>query len=692
MSTVIKIKRSTTGNQVPTNGSLALGELAVNITDKKIYIGTGGEAAAPVLISDYNSSGLTQEQVEDIIAASLVGGVGIDISYGDTNGDITISLDTITSAQLASLVTDETGSGALVFGTTPTFTTSVIGGATMAVFNTVSTTVNGFGAATTMTLGATTGTAYVRNPTLTLGNTTSTITTKSGSANTLSLSPYGSVTLAPLNSTFSEGGDQVSLQLTNTVDGLGTANITGGDLYLGNKKTTEVGTPTAVNIVFEGATDNGFETTLTVTDPTADRTITLPDATGTVALTANKLSAFAATTSSELLGVISDETGTGSLVFATSPTLVTPALGTPSALVGTNITGTASGLTAGTATTAGTVTTAAQPSITSVGTLTAINTSGVITGTNTTASTSSTTGAVITAGGLGVAGAAFIGDGATVLGANGLTIKDDITDTRFLNIYNEESAATYIVKRGTANRTLNILHENSGPIYIGDSDGANNGAYIGVEDSNSIITINAETVEIPLGAISALYSKAILATTETGQGFIPSVQIIIPSTDFTLVNDMSLQDIFASSQNLVTLQANTTYMFESMIIEQNSAATATSHYTFLALTLDGGATASSFIVSSMGFNTTVFGAAVTAQNTVCTDDPSNSGWVATTTTNAAFRCIKFEGTIRVTDGGTMTPQLLFSAAPGNTTQIKVGSYFKIYAIGSDTIQTIGAIS
>lgn len=40
-------------------------------------------------------------------------------------------------------------------------------------------------------------------------------------------------------------------------------------------------------------------------------------------------------------------TGSGAVVLATSPTLVTPALGTPSALVGTNISGTASSLTAG---------------------------------------------------------------------------------------------------------------------------------------------------------------------------------------------------------------------------------------------------------------------------------------------------------------------------------------------------------
>ena len=36
------------------------------------------------------------------------------------------------------------------------------------------------------------------------------------------------------------------------------------------------------NIIFEGATADAYETTLTVTDPTADRTITLPNETGTV--------------------------------------------------------------------------------------------------------------------------------------------------------------------------------------------------------------------------------------------------------------------------------------------------------------------------------------------------------------------------------------------------------------------------
>ncbi len=54
----------------------------------------------------------------------------------------------------------------------------------------------------------------------------------------------------------------------------------------GTTTTVDTVTMEAANaIVFEGATSDTNETTLTITDPTADRTITLPDATGTVALT-----------------------------------------------------------------------------------------------------------------------------------------------------------------------------------------------------------------------------------------------------------------------------------------------------------------------------------------------------------------------------------------------------------------------
>jgi hypothetical protein len=61
---------------------------------------------------------------------------------------------------------------------------------------------------------------------------------------------------------------------------------------------------------------------------------------------------FLATPSSaNLRAAMTDETGTGVLVFNNAPTLIAPALGTPTALVGTNITGTATAFTASNVTT-----------------------------------------------------------------------------------------------------------------------------------------------------------------------------------------------------------------------------------------------------------------------------------------------------------------------------------------------------
>lgn len=66
------------------------------------------------------------------------------------------------------------------------------------------------------------------------------------------------------------------------------------------------------------------------------------------ALTTNPLSQFAATTSLQLKNTISDETGSGALVFADTPTLVTPLLGTPTSGVLTNCTASFAGAVSGT--------------------------------------------------------------------------------------------------------------------------------------------------------------------------------------------------------------------------------------------------------------------------------------------------------------------------------------------------------
>lgn len=77
----------------------------------------------------------------------------------------------------------------------------------------------------------------------------------------------------------------------------------------------------ALQLAWKLAT-SAFQTEFSST-PTADRIHTLVDRTSTIAEYADNLSVFSATTSSQLRGIISDESGTGVALFGTSPTITT---------------------------------------------------------------------------------------------------------------------------------------------------------------------------------------------------------------------------------------------------------------------------------------------------------------------------------------------------------------------------------
>jgi hypothetical protein len=84
----------------------------------------------------------------------------------------------------------------------------------------------------------------------------------------------------------------------NYVDGVTSAIQTQLDAKAPLASPTFTGTVSLdSSIVFEGSSADTSETTLTVTNPTADRTITLPDASGTVILSTNKVTDLTAPTS-----------------------------------------------------------------------------------------------------------------------------------------------------------------------------------------------------------------------------------------------------------------------------------------------------------------------------------------------------------------------------------------------------------
>jgi hypothetical protein len=85
-------------------------------------------------------------------------------------------------------------------------------------------------------------------------------------ASNISLTPTGGIAATNVQAAFAEVDSEKLAKAGGTMT---------GTLEIGNTG----------SLVFEGATADGFELTLAVADPTADRTITLPNLTGTVALT-----------------------------------------------------------------------------------------------------------------------------------------------------------------------------------------------------------------------------------------------------------------------------------------------------------------------------------------------------------------------------------------------------------------------
>ena len=243
-------------------------------------------------------------------------------------------------------VTTSTGSGNTVLSTSPTLVTPILGTPTSATLT------NATGLP--LTTGVT-GTLPVAN-----GGTGVTTSTGTGSV-VLSASP--ALTGTPTVPTAANGTSTTQAASTAFVinqigaiaagvttfsagtTGLTPATATSGAVTLaGTLAVANGGTGVTTST---GSGSNVLSTSPTLVTPAlgtpSSATLTnatgLPISTGVSGLGTGVATFLATPSSANLAAAVTGETGTGALVFATSPTLVTPALGTPSSVTLTSATG-----------------------------------------------------------------------------------------------------------------------------------------------------------------------------------------------------------------------------------------------------------------------------------------------------------------------------------------------------------------
>ena len=178
--------------------------------------------------------------------------------------------------------------------------------------------------------------------------------------------------------------------------------------------------------------------------------------------------------------------------------------------------------------------------------------------------------------------------------------------------------------------------------------------------------------------------KCFYATTSNGRTLLAGEHFAMVATTRTISNVTTDQAVFDSANDSIVLAANTAYVFEGFYRVISGTTTHT--------------TAMSFIESGIGTLGTWYWLAINhgaaagtvsrAQDT--TVFTSAAGGATNSTSVSALTTIWFRGVVETTtDSVAVIPNIKFSAQPGGTNQIGVGSFIKFAPVGTDSVQSVG---
>jgi len=196
------------------------------------------------------------------------------------------------------------------------------------------------------------------------------------------------------------------------------------------------------------------------------------------------------------------------------------------------------------------------------------------------------------------------------------------------------------------------------------------------------LTLDA-TACISAASATALALKTVVPA---GTGVTPTIQVICPSAANSLSDVATAQNVFSPTGfDTITVQAATTYMFDGFYLIKTTGATTHTISMSFALT--------TATITNCTWTTMSYPLASTPTSAVRAQDgnffAAVAGGLVNATNATAFNIVKFEGIMRVNAAGTVNPKITFSAAPGGTNTMEIGSYIKFYPIGANTIDSVG---
>ena len=345
MATNVKFKRSAIGGKRPSISQLELGELALNTNDGRVFT------------RKYNVGIGSTVTLLNIWTENIGGGA----YYTDGNIGIgttlpTSALSVVGNGNFTGSITASSFNGGPLSGSSGNFSSLIVSG--------VTTSTGGFVGNLTGTATSTTNIPNLTGDVTSIGNATTLATVNS---NVGTFGGIGAIPVVTVNGKGLVTGVSTVVtnipNLTGDVTSIGNAtaiaagvivdadiNASAGivdtklatiatALKVSNSATTATNANTASAIVARDASGNFSAGTITASlTGTASRVTTNANLTGHVTSVGNA-AVLGSFTSANLAAALTDETGSGANVFATSPTLVTPLLGTPTSGTLTNCTG-----------------------------------------------------------------------------------------------------------------------------------------------------------------------------------------------------------------------------------------------------------------------------------------------------------------------------------------------------------------